>query len=106
LQRARSSLLPDFTRAFSVKFGLVINPIPHYIISVYSFWHIKLGFYELVPAFFVELEFLIAAIIYAEDGVAYACTSSRIQIEGAAEIACFTVCLCRIKTISMEDGVE
>ena len=63
-------------RAFSVKLGLVINPIPHYIISVHSFWHIKLAFYELVLAFFIEIEFLIVAIIYAEDGIAYTCTNS------------------------------
>jgi len=96
MQRARISLLPDLTRSFPVKFGLVVNPIPRNVFPINSFWYIKLLFHELGPACFVELKALIAAVIYAENRVAYC------NIERSIEVACFTASLGRIKTTSIE----
>jgi hypothetical protein len=106
LQRRRYPLLPDFAGSFPVKFGLVINPVPHDIVSVHSFWHIELVFQEFVPALLVELEVLIVAIIHAKDGVAYFSTIPKAQTEIAGVIARLAACIRRIKTTSMEDRVE
>jgi hypothetical protein len=110
LQSARFSSLPDLTRSFPVKFGLVVNPVPRNIFPVNRFWYVKLCFHELGPALLVELEFLIAAVIYAENRVAYWSTTStgpsRIHIERTVEAVCFTASLDRIKGTNIEDIVE
>lgn len=87
---------------FPIKFSFIINPIPFNILPVHSFWHMKLLLHELVPTRFIELKFLITAIIYTEDRVAYASTRRRLQIE----ITYVTAHIYSIEAVSIEEGVE
>jgi hypothetical protein len=84
--------------------------MPCNIFPVSISWYVKLSFHVLGPARFVELKVLIAAVIYAENWVAYSFATStetrRLYIERFLDDACITFSLGRIKTNSVEYGVE